>query len=117
MRNFKKYDVSQLVHPFVLNIYEVTRSFSKEERYGITSQLRRASVSVPTNFSEGCGRSSDVQFFRFIHIAQGSGHESELLLELSFDLKYINLEVFEKLNTEINTIKRKMYSLEQKIKA
>jgi four helix bundle protein len=56
MRDFKKYDIWQLSHSLTLEVYKITSSFPKEELYGLSSQIRRASSSIPTNISEGCGR-------------------------------------------------------------
>ena len=115
MRDFKKYDIWVLSHQFTLKIYELTKSFPNNEIYGVVSQIRRASSSVPTNISEGCGRESDSEFNRFLTIALGSASEVEYLLILSKDLDYVDNESFEKLVEEINTIKRKIYSLKQKL--
>lgn len=117
MRDFRKYDVWKLAHQFVLDIYGVSQNFPKTETYGLTSQIRRASTSVPTNFSEGCGRNTDNEFVRYIHIALGSAHEVEYLLQLCFDLKFLDNEIYSELNTKINVIKKMLFSLEQKIKA
>ena len=65
MRDFKKYDIWKLSHKLTLDIYKTSNDFPKEEIYGLTSQIRRASSSIPTNISEGCGRSSDSDFNRF----------------------------------------------------
>ena len=69
MRDFKKYEVWQLGRKFSLEIYSNTKNFPPEEIYGIISQIRRASISIPTNISEGCGRKSDKEFANFINIA------------------------------------------------
>ena len=115
MRDFKKYDIWQLSHHLTLEVYKITSLFPKEEMYGITSQLRRASSSVPTNISEGCGRNSDAEFNQFLNIALGSASETEYLLILSKDLKYIPLEVFESLDQKVNIIKSKIYKLKEKL--
>ena len=106
MRDFKKYDIWKLSHVFTLKIYELTKSFPKDETYGLISQIRRASSSIPTNISEGCGRSSDKEFNRFLTIALGSASEVEYLILLSKDLKYIDDTLFNSLNEEINIIKK-----------
>lgn len=116
MRDFKKYDIWKLSHVFTLKIYDYTKSFPKDEIYGIVSQIRRASSSIPTNISEGCGRDSDAEFNRFLTIALGSASEVEYLIILSKDLNYIDKNSFNKLDEDINTIKRKIYSLKQKLK-
>ena len=116
MRDFKKYDIWKLSHVFTLKIYDLTKSYPKDEMYGLISQIRRASSSIPTNISEGCGRDSDAEFNRFLTIALGSASEVEYQLILSKDLNYIDKTSFITLNEEINTIKRKIYSLKQKLK-
>ena len=116
MRDFKKYDIWKLSHVFTLKIYDLTKSFPKDEIYGIISQIRRASSSIPTNISEGCGRDSDAEFNRFLTIALGSASEVEYLIILSKDLNYIDENHFITLNEEVNIIKRKIYTLKQKLK-
>jgi len=116
MRDFKKYDIWTLSHFLTLEIYSLTKKFPKEEIYGLTSQIRRASSSISTNISEGCGRDSDAEFNRFLTIALGSATESEYLIILSKELGYIDSTSFEKLNSDINIIKQKIYSLKQKLK-
>ncbi|NHM05724.1 four helix bundle protein [Flavobacterium sp. CYK-4] len=113
MRDFKKYDIWQLSHSFTLEIYKISANFPKEELHGLSSQIRRAATSIPTNISEGCGRSSDKEFNQFLNIAIGSSNEVEYLLILSKDLNYINIEVFESLGKDINQIKSKIYKLKQ----
>jgi len=115
MRDFKKYDIWKLSHKLTLDIYKISNDFPKEEIYGLTSQIRRASSSIPTNISEGCGRSSDSDFNRFLTIAIASACETEYLLILSKDLKYITIEKFNELNSEVNTVKKKIYTLKQKL--
>lgn len=116
MRDFKKYDIWELSHVFTLKIYDITKSYPKNEIYGLISQIRRASYSIPSNISEGCGRDSDAEFNRFLTIAWGSASEVEYLILLSKDLNYIDQDLFIILNKEINLIKRKIYSLKQKLK-
>jgi len=115
MRDFRKYDVWKLSHEFVLEIYTVTNHFPKHEIYGITNQIRRAAASVPTNISEGCGRSSDAEFSRFIHIALGSATEVEYLIQLAYDLKYLEEKFYQDLTTKINLIKMKLYHLNKSL--
>ena len=115
MRDFKKYDIWQLSHELTLEVYKITSTFSKEELFGITSQLRRATSSIPTNISEGCGRNSDKEFNQFLNIALGSALETEYLFILSKDLNYLNQEQFQDLELKINNIKSKIYKLKQKL--
>ena len=116
MRDFKKYDIWQLSHQLTLDIYKLTNSYPKEEIYGITSQIRRASTSIPTNISEGYGRNSDAEFNHLLNIALGSALETEYLLILSKDLNYIETIEFLKLEKEVNIIKSKIYTLKNKLK-
>lgn len=113
MRDFKKYDIWQLSHSFTLEIYKMTSTFPKEEIYSLTSQIRRAVSSIPTNISEGCGRNSDKEFNHFLNIALGSANETEYLLILSRDLQYINNEIAADFLEKINIIKSKIYKLKQ----
>jgi four helix bundle protein len=115
MRDFRKYDVWKLSHEIALEIYKLSLTFPKEEKYNITSQLRRSSLSVPTNISEGCGRSSDADFNRFLQISLGSAHEVEYLLQFCFDLKIIEEIIYIDLDKRINLIKQKLYHLSQKL--
>lgn len=115
MRDFKKYDIWEISHKFTLQIYGLTNNFPSHETYGLTSQLRRASASIPTNISEGCGRDSDAEFSRFLTIAVGSASKVEYLILLSKDLNYIDFKTYERLNEDINTVKRKIYTLKQKL--
>ncbi len=88
--------------------YLLTKGFPKEELYGITSQIRRASVSIPSNIAEGAARSSDKEFIQFLYISLGSLSELETQFLLSKDLKFIeNLEVLHK----IESIKMKLLGL------
>ena len=115
MRDFRKYEVWQLSREFCLEIYLKTKNYPKEEIYGMTNQIRRAVLSIPTNISEGCGRKSDKEFAYFIDIALGSALEVENLLIISNDLLYIENIIFTELNQKINLIKKKLYSLHQKL--
>lgn len=90
MQDFRKLKVWEKSHRFSIDVYKATNVFPKEEIYGLTSQLRRAAVSISANIAEGCGRGSDADFKRFLHIAFGSASEAECLLELSKDLGFID---------------------------
>ena len=98
-------------------IYKVTAKFPKEELYGLTSQVRRASMSIPTNIAEGCGRNTDADFARFLQMAMGSASETEYQLLLSHDLSFLNKEQYDKLNTDVTEVKRMLASLLKTIRA
>ena len=105
MRDFHNYIVWQRGHQFALEVYKQTKSFPKEELFGMTSQLRRASTSIPINIAEGCGRRSDAEFAHFLNIAAGSASEVEEELLLSFDLEFLDKEPFLQLDKEVKEIK------------
>jgi four helix bundle protein len=117
MRDFKKYDVWKLSHELVLEVYKITSSFPSSEKFQLISQMQRAAYSIPSNFSEGCGRGSDRDFNRFLQIALGSAHELEYFFLLAKDLFFINQNTYEALDEHINEIKKKLYNLSQKLKA
>jgi len=100
----------------VRNVYILTQKFPKEELYGLTNQMRRCAVSIPSNIAEGYGRNSTGDYKRFLQIAVGSLYELQTQIEISFQLKYLdenNLNSIISLCTEIDKI---LYSLIQKIK-
>jgi len=117
MKDFRQLKVWEKAHQLALAIYKVTKGFPKEEIYGLTSQIRRASMSVPTNIAEGCGRNTDADFARFLQIAMGSASETEYQLLLSHDLEFLTKEQYEKLNTDVTEIKRMLTSLIQTLRA
>lgn len=98
MKDFKNLIVWRKSHEFVLKIYDITKDFPKEEIYGLTSQVRRASSSVPTNIAEGCGRNTEGELYRFLCMAMGSASEVEYQLLLSYDLGFINEKLYNNTN-------------------
>jgi four helix bundle protein len=93
MQNHKKLKVWQRADELALEIYRVTERFPQKEAYGITSQIRRAALSVPTNIVEGYGRNSKKELSRFLDIALGSLAETEYLLEFSEKLGYTKQDI------------------------
>ena len=89
-RDPRKLRVFGLADKLVLSIYEVTRKFPDEEKFGLVSQMRRAAVSVPANIAEGCGRRSTTDYLRFMTIANGSAYELAYLCDLSGRLRFIS---------------------------
>ena len=90
MRDHKKLRAFELANEVVLLIYPLTKEFPEQERYGLTSQMRRAAVSVPSNIVEGCARESQAEYLRFLEIAFGSLKELHYQFDLSMQLGYIN---------------------------
>tara|TARA_R110002051_G_scaffold325867_1_gene432509 strand:- start:34599 stop:34946 length:348 start_codon:yes stop_codon:yes gene_type:complete len=115
MRDYKKYNVWELGHEITLMIYKLTSTFPKEEIYALTSQMRRASYSIPSNVAEGCGRDSDQEFKRYLTIARGSATELEYFLLLVKDLGFISQEDFEIQADKVNKVKRSLSNLINKI--
>ncbi|TCI92604.1 four helix bundle protein [Tenacibaculum sp. M341] len=116
MRDYKKYEVWKKSHKLALEVYNQTKSFPKEEMYAITSQLRRASLSIPTNIVEGTSRNSEKEFAYFINIASGSSAEVEYLLEFSKSLKYLSEEQHIMLHKEVLAIRKMLNVLYKKLK-
>lgn len=116
MQDFKQLMVWEKAHQLTLNIYKVTALFPKEEIYGLTSQIKRASASIALNIAEGCGRGSDVDFKRFLIMSMGSANEVEYCLILARDINYICSETFEELQTQIEEIKKMLSTFIRKLK-
>jgi len=106
MQDFKKLKIWEKAHSLTLSIYKNTGNFPKSELYGLTSQLRRASASIPANIAEGCGRGGNKELKHFLYIAMGSASELEYHLILSRDLEYLKSEVYNALNEELLKLKK-----------
>ena len=115
VKDFHELKVWQKAHELTLAVYRATASFPREELYGLTSQLRRASASIPTNLAEGCGRSGDAEFARFCSIAMGSASELEYHLLLGRDLKLFKPGDDEQLAPRATELKRMLTALLQKL--
>jgi four helix bundle protein len=117
MRDYKKYTVWEKSHQLTLDVYKNMVSFPKDETFGLISQMKRSSSSIPTNIAEGCGRSSDKDFCRFLYIAFGSANELEYQILLSTDLKFIEIENGQKLHFQVEEIKKMLNALITKLNA
>lgn len=116
MHNLKELIVWQKTRKLVKEIYLILKSFPDEEKYGIVSQIKRASISIPANIAEGAGRNTDNDFCRFLDIANGSSYELETLIILSLDLDFLKESDYNNLINEIEEIQKMIYSLRNKIK-
>jgi four helix bundle protein len=117
VQDFRNLDVWRKSHAVALAVYRATADFPKAEQYGLTSQLRRAATSVPTNIAEGCGRGSDADFARFLTISLGSASEVEYLLLLTADLGLLSEEEPGTLTNSVIEVKRMLAALIRKLKA
>jgi four helix bundle protein len=117
MQHFRELKVWQKSHALVLKLYQLTKRFPADERFGLTSQLRRAAVSVPTNIAEGTKRLGKQDYARFLNIAEGSLSEAEYLLTLSCDLGYLQKQETTQPLSEISEIARMLYALRCKVEA
>lgn len=112
---YKDLIVWQKADVLALNIYMATKKFPKEELYGITSQLRRAALSVPTNIVEGYARKGDKELARFVNIAVGSLAETEYLLAFSLRLGYLEAKDFEHLDILRNEVGKLLWTFYRKV--
>lgn len=117
MKDFHELKVWKKAHALTLAIYQCTTNFPREEIYGLTSQLRRSSASIPANLAEGCGRTGDAELARFCSIALGSASEVEYHLLLARDLNMLPPKDFEALTNRTIEVKRMLTSLIQKLRA
>jgi four helix bundle protein len=117
MQDFRKLQVWRKSHDLALRIYDVTSQFPREEIYGLTTQIRRACISIPTNIAEGCGRDSVADFARFLQIAMGSASETEYLILVAHDLKFLNSDQFGELTDVTIRVKKMLTSLIKKLRA
>lgn len=117
MRNFRELKVWEKAHHLTLGVYKASQSFPRDEIYGLTSQIRRSSVSVPANIAEGCGRDGDAELARFFQIAMGSASELDYHLLLAHDLNLLNSSDYGQLASEVGEVKRMLTSFIQKLKA
>ena len=117
MKDFKSLTAWSRAHDLTLKVYGATKGFPRDELYGLTSQLRRASASIPANIAEGCGRTGDVELARFFVIAAGSASEVEYHLLLAHDLGYLGHAEYDQLDAEVNELKRMLTAFIRKLRA
>ncbi len=116
IKTFRDLKIWQQSMKLVTEIYRATSSFPEEEKYGLTSQLRRSSVSIPSNISEGFGRNSQGDFKRFVNISMGSLFELQTQIEVAKNLEFISKEIFENLYDNSREIVRMMSSFIRTLK-
>ena len=116
MRDFRKLKVWEKSHALALAVYTVTTAFPKDELYGVTSQIRRASTSIPANIAEGCGRNGSAELARYLHIAMGSASELEYFLLLARDLRFLEDTGYQSLARDVIEVKQMLTSLIQRVR-
>lgn len=116
MKTYRDLIVWQESMHFVTKVYQISKTFPKEEIYGLTSQMRRSAVSIPSNIAEGYGRKSTDDYLRFLQIAISSLYEIQTQLEISLNLKYLSTNKYEKVFELSREIERMLSSLIRKIK-
>jgi four helix bundle protein len=115
MRPHEKLDVWKKSIDFVVAIYKATEDFPKDEKFGLTSQLRRAAVSIPANIAEGAGRRSDREFAYFLSNSQGSASEVDTELLIAYRLDYLLIDKFSELRSSLDEIGRMLTGLSQHV--
>ncbi|HEV2801888.1 MAG TPA: four helix bundle protein [Pyrinomonadaceae bacterium] len=116
MRPHEKLEAWSRAMDFVVDVYKTTEGFPKEERFGLTSQIRRAAVSVPANIAEGAGRQSEKEFAHFLSIAQGSASELETELLIAHRLGFLSDASYHELLTTLERVGWLMAGLAQHLK-
>jgi four helix bundle protein len=111
LKNYKELRVWQRSYTFCFEIYRITKSFPIEEKYGLTSQIRLAAISVPSNIAEGYGRKTRGEYIQALYIAYGSLCELETQIILAGDLNFIMAEKTEIFQKEIGDIERMLKGL------
>ena len=115
MKTYKDLQVWQKSMTLVTAIYKISKEFPKDEAYGLTSQMRRCAISIPSNMAEGYGRNSTNEYLYFLRIATGSLYELQTQMEISMNLYYLNRDEFDKLYELSREIERMLSSLIRKL--
>lgn len=115
MKNYENLSFWEESHQLAIDIYEITKGFPKSELYGLTSQLRRSALSVPTNIAEGCGRESKKELRRYLVMASGSIVEVEYLLLFCKDMVLITEPIYVDLTEKASSIKKRLTAYKNKI--
>ena len=116
MKNFKKLKVWQKGIELVVNVYEKINLFPKEELYGLSSQIKRSAISIPSNIAEGSGRGTNTDFNRFLDISRGSSFELETQLIIAHKLNFINDKHFSQLNQQLDEEQKMIIGLQKSLK-
>ena len=115
MKDFRDLRVWEKAHRLTLELYKVTALFPRQELYGLSSQIRRASASIGANIAEGCGKRGNSEFQRYLQIASGSASELDYHLLLSHDLKFLPDEDYRSIARDLSELRRMLTSLLLKV--
>jgi four helix bundle protein len=115
MKTYRDLQVWQKSMTLVAEIYKSSKRFPKDEVYGLTSQMRRSAISIPSNMAEGYGRNSTKEYIHFLRIATGSLYELQTQIEISMNLQYLDKGAFDKLYELSREIERMLSSLIRKL--
>jgi len=115
MKTYRDLLIWQKSMALVTEIYKLSKTFPSDESYGLSSQMRRCAVSIPSNIAEGYGRNSTSDYIRFLRIATGSLDELQTQLDISLNLRYLNKSDFDKLYESTREIERMLSSLTKKL--
>ena len=113
--SYRELDVWQLAMDIVVHVYRVTRTFPAEEKFGLTAQLRRAAISIPSNIAEGHSRLGSGEFRRFVSIARGSGGEVETQLAVAIALEFVGADELVSLFAQLNRLSRMLFGLHRSL--
>jgi four helix bundle protein len=116
MQDFRNLKVWQKAHALTLAVYRHTRGFPSDEKFGVTSQLRRACASIAANLAEGCARGGDTDFARFVNVAAASASETDYHLLLARDLEYLDESAYQSLFEQVGEVKRMLNSFERTLR-
>jgi len=116
MKSYKELEIWQKSIDLGIKIYQITRCFPPDEKYGLTSQIRRSTVSIPSNIAEGWGRNSKKEFIHFLHIAKASCMELETQLLFSSKLNLHDPAELENINNQLESIIKMINKLISKLK-
>jgi four helix bundle protein len=117
MKDYRSLKIWLSSHALTLIVYRLTKSFPKDELFGLTSQIRRSSSSIPANIAEGCGRDGDAELKRFLNIALGSACELDYHIFLAGELGYLEKTAADNLGHEILQLRRMLGAFIKKLKA
>jgi four helix bundle protein len=117
MQDYRELNVWKKAHQLTLEVYRVTGGFPQDERFGLTNQMRRASVSIGSNISEGCGRASSPDLAHFLQMAMGSTSEIDYQLLLARDLGYLPAEDYSPLSASAAEVMKMLAALIKKVRA